>query len=254
MHECAINSQSVARRSSIPAGLSGMLNEGAPVIPRPAATVLLVDPTQEPWQVLMMRRPGGAGFAPGAYVFPGGSVHAEDAELADESRAAAVRELFEEVGILLARRSDGRFARDRECSRLRDKLMAGVGWIDGLRELRLRPAIDRLVFLARWVTPEAVARRFDTRFYIARRPAGQTVHPQPGEVVSWIWTTPAGALAVDGLQLVHATRRVLESVAAEADVSRLMARLRRRPESPPVLARLQRRPDGSFVVVEDRTA
>jgi len=243
----------VTQRSSIPAGLSGMINEGAPVTPRPAATVLLVDPTQQPWQVLMMRRPGGADFAPGAYVFPGGSVHAEDAELGDESRAAAVRELFEEVGILLARRSDGRFVRDRECSRLRATLMAGVGWIDGLRELRLTPAIDRLVFLARWITPEAVARRFDTRFYMARRPAGQTVHPQPGEVVSWTWTTPAGALVVDGLPLVHATRRILESVAAEGDVSRLMARLRRRPESPPVLPRLRRRPDGTFGVVDERT-
>src|SRR5215471_12993768 len=139
LYECTINCRSVTQRSSIPAGLSGMINEGAPVTPRPAATVLLVDPTQQPSQVLMMRRPGGADFAPGAYVFPGGSVHTEDAELGDESRAAAVRELFEEVGILLARRSDGRFARDRECSRLRDKLTAGVGWIDGLRGLRLTP-------------------------------------------------------------------------------------------------------------------
>ena len=72
--------------------------------------------------------------------------------------------------------------------------------------------------------------------------------------MSCTWTSPGGALAVDGLQLVHATRRILESVAAESDVSQLMARLRRRPESPPVLARLQRRPDGSFEVVEDRTA
>lgn len=227
-----------------------MLNEGAPVIPRPAATVLLVDPTRQPWQVLMMRRPGGADFAPGAYVFPGGSVHAEDAELGDESRTAAVREVFEEVGILLARRGNGRFARDRECGRLRDRLTAGAGWVDGLRQLGLTPATDRLVFLARWITPEAVARRFDTRFYLARRPAGQTVHPEPGEVVSWTWTTPAGALAVDGLPLVHATRRILESVAAESDVSRLMARLRRRQETPPVLPRLQRRPDGGFEVVE----
>jgi len=212
--------------------------------------VLLIDPAQQPWQVLMMRRPGGADFAPGAYVFPGGSVHAEDGELGDESRSAAVRELFEEVGILLARRCDRRFARDRECSRLRDRLAAGVDWVDGLRELELTPAIDRLVFLARWITPEAVARRFDTRFYLARRPAGQTVHPQPGEVVGWTWTTPAGALAVDGLQLVHATRRILESVAGETDVSRLMTGLRRRPETPPVMPRLLRRPDGGFDVIE----
>jgi 8-oxo-dGTP pyrophosphatase MutT (NUDIX family) len=247
----ALNCESVAQRPSIPAGLSGRFNEGAPVIPRLAATVLLVDPSARPWQLLMMRRPGGADFAPGAYVFPGGSVHAEDAGLGDESRTTALRELFEEVGILLARRHDGRFARDRECSRLRQELVAGAGWIDALRELRLTPANDRLVFLARWITPEVVARRFDTRFYVARRPVGQTVHPQPGEVVSWTWTTPSAALAADGLPLVHATRRILESVAGESDASRLMARLRRRSETPAVLPRVVRRPDGGFEVVDD---
>ncbi len=146
----------VTERAPIPAGLAGMLNEGAPVTPRPAATVLLVDPAASPWTLLMMRRPGGADFAPGAYVFPGGSVHTEDAELFDECRVAAVRELFEEVGILMARRRDGRFARDRECGRLRDLLRAGAGWGPALRELELAPALDRLTFLARWVTPEVL--------------------------------------------------------------------------------------------------
>lgn len=178
-------------------------------------------------------------------------MHAEDAELGDETRSAAVRELFEEVGILLARRSDRRFARDLECRRLRERLIAGADWIDALRGLELTPATDRLVFLARWITPEAVARRFDTRFYLARRPPGQTVHSQPGEVESWTWTTAAGALAVDGLPLVHATRRILESVAGERDVSRLMTRLRRRPETLPVMPRVLRRPDVSFEVFED---
>src|SRR2546427_12486439 len=104
---------------TIPPGLSGMLNDGPPVEPRPASSVLLVDHRARPWTVLMMRRPGGADFAPGAYVFPGGSRHAEDDGFEDPNRASAVRELFEEVGILLARRHDGSFARDRECERLR---------------------------------------------------------------------------------------------------------------------------------------
>ena len=243
----------MTRRPSIPAGLSGMFNEGAPVTPRPAASVLLVDPGARPWRVLMMRRPGGADFAPGAYVFPGGSIHDEDAELGDEPRAAGIRELFEEVGILLARRSDGRLARDRECSRLRERLVTGGGWIDALLHLGLTPANDRLVFLARWITPEAVARRFDTCFYIARRPAGQTVHPQPAEVASWTWTTPSAALAADGLPLVHATRRILETVAQEPDVSRLIARLRRRRETAPIMPRVVRRANGTFEVL-DQTA
>jgi len=199
----------------------------------------------------MMRRPGGADFAPGAYVFPGGSVHPEDVELADVDRSAAVRELFEEVGLLLARRHDRRFARDRECEKLRELLSAGSTWPAALRSLELTPALDRLVFLARWITPEAVSRRFDTRFYVARRPPGQTVRAQPGEVTDWLWTSPAEALAPGGPTLVHATRRILESVAGEADVGRLIARLRRRAETPPVTPRVARRPDGGFEIHED---
>ena len=241
----------VDQRSSIPDGLAAVLNQGAPVVPRRAATVLLVDAAAPPWRLLMMRRPTGADFAPGAYVFPGGSVHAEDAELGDVDRAAAVRELFEEVGILLARRPDGRFVRDRECVRLRERLEGGAGWTAALRELGLAPALDRLAFLSRWITPEAVSRRFDTRFYVARRPAGQTIHPQPGEVVDWLWIAPSAALAPDGPTLVHATRRVLESVAGEPDAARLIARLRRRPETPPVTPRVVRRPEGGFEVVDE---
>ena len=75
------------------------INEGPPVTPRPSATVLLVReaPNAGDWELLLMRRPGGADFAPGAYVFPGGTVHAGDSKFPDEIRAAAVRELFEEV-------------------------------------------------------------------------------------------------------------------------------------------------------------
>jgi recombination protein RecT len=199
----------------------------------------------------MMRRPGDAGFAPGAYVFPGGSVHTEDAELGDVDRAAAMRELFEEVGLLLARRADGRFARDRDCRYLREAMARGAAWAAALREVGLIPALDRLAFLSRWITPEAVSRRFDTRFYVARRPWGQTVVPQPGEVDDWLWIAPAAALAADGPPMVHATRRVLESVTGEQDASRLIARLRRRRETTPVTPRVVRLPSGGFQVVDD---
>jgi 8-oxo-dGTP pyrophosphatase MutT (NUDIX family) len=241
----------VTERSPIPAGLAGVLHDGEPVTPRPAATVLLIDQAERPWRLLMMRRPGGADFAPGAYVFPGGSVGAEDGEGPAGRRLAAVRELFEEVGILLARRPDGRTARDRECGRLRERLDVGAGFGPALRDLGLTPALDRLVFLARWITPAVVRRRFDTWFYVARRPPGQTVHPQSGEVSEWLWISPAEALAEGGPTLVHATRRVLQSVAGEPDASRLIARLRRRRETPPVLPRVVPRPDGGFDVVDD---
>jgi len=102
----------------------------------------------------------------------------------------------------------------------------------------------------RSVTPERLARRFDTRFFLARRPASQPVLPQPGEVEDYLWVTPARALSGE-LALVHATRRILESVSSEPDAARLMARLRRRRhETPPIRPRLVDLPNGGFQIVE----
>jgi recombination protein RecT len=236
--------------SGIPPGLAGLLHEGPEVTPRPSASVLLVDHRERPWRLLMMRRPRGAEFAPSAYVFPGGSVHEVDRGFPDPGRGAAVRELFEEAGILLARRRDGRFAREAECSGLRDRLAAGQDWPVALGTLGLSPAFDRLVFLARWITPARLARRFDTRFFVARRPAAQGVFPQAGEVEEYVWVTPSEALE-GGLSLVHATRRILQSVAAEDDAGRLFARLRRRrQEAAPVQPRLVEAPGGGFEILE----
>src|SRR6266566_4313044 len=98
---------------AVPPDLAGHLNlDGPPVVPRASATVLLLR-GDEPWELLMVHRPGGADFAPGAYVFPGGTVHEDDREFDDELRGAAARELFEETGILLARE-----AGDEECARV----------------------------------------------------------------------------------------------------------------------------------------
>src|SRR5579871_1397616 len=167
------------------------INTGPPVEPRPSSTVLLIR-GRDPWELLMVHRPGGADFAPGAYVFPGGSVHSGDSSWPDPVRAAAVRELFEEVGILLARRR-GRFARDVECEAVRDALARGSDFSSALREIGLEPAFDRLVLFERWITPPQLSRRFDARFFFARMPAGQTVRPQEGEVTDWLWLSPQRA-------------------------------------------------------------
>ena len=134
----------------------------------------------------MVQRPGGADFAPSAWVFPGGTVTEEDRTFDDELRAAAMRELFEETGIQLA-------------------------------------SGEELLLFARWVTPAQVRRRYDARFYLARLPDGQTVTPQEGEVVDWRWVSPAAALNDPDFTLVYATRAVLESVADAADVESLLA-------------------------------
>jgi 8-oxo-dGTP pyrophosphatase MutT (NUDIX family) len=224
----------------------GAINEGPPVTPRPSATVLLVRGS-DPWELLLMRRPGGADFAPNAHVFPGGSVHAADSEAQDPIAAAAVRELFEEVGILLARKG-GRLARDRDNEQVRSLLAEGKTFGHALESLGLEPAHDRLTLLTRWVTPAMISRRFDTRFFLAKLPAGQTVRAQEGEVVDWLWISPARALNEPEVSLVYATRAVLESVAGEADASALFARARRQREVPIVQPRMVQTESGWEIV------
>jgi 8-oxo-dGTP pyrophosphatase MutT (NUDIX family) len=202
---------------------------------------------KHPWELLLMRRPGGADFAPDAYVFPGGAVQADDSDGMDAISAAAVRELFEEVGILLARRR-GRFARGRDCEQVRSLVADGQTFGQALGSLELAPAYDRLVPLARWVTPAQLRRRFDARFFLARLPADQSVRPQAGEVADWLWITPAKALSDPKVTLVYATRSVLESVADGADAAAVFARARRQREVPIVEPRLVKTDDGWEVV------
>jgi len=202
---------------------------------------------KKPWELLLMRRPGGADFAPGAYVFPGGVVHAEDSRWEDSIAAAAVRELFEEVGILIAR--DGRrFARDRDCDLVRALVAGGSSFGDALRSIGLQPAIDRLVLLTRWVTPALMSRRYDARFFIARLPAAQVVHSQADEVTDWLWITPERALSEPEITLVYATRKVLESVAADADANSLFTRVRRLKDVPIVEPRMVQTESGWQIV------
>jgi 8-oxo-dGTP pyrophosphatase MutT (NUDIX family) len=202
---------------------------------------------KEPWELLLMRRPGGADFAPGAYVFPGGVVHDDDAQWADEIAAAAVRELFEEVGILLAR-SGRRFANGRDCDLVRELIAGGSSFGDALRSRGLLPALDRLVLLARWVTPAQLSRRYDARFYLARLPAGQAVRAQPDEVTDWLWASPEQALSDQMITLVYATRKVLESVAHDEGVTSLFRRARRLTNVPIVEPRLVQTDSGWEIV------
>jgi 8-oxo-dGTP pyrophosphatase MutT (NUDIX family) len=199
----------------------GAINTGPPVTPRPSATVLLVR-GERPWELLLMQRPRGADFAPGAYVFPGGTVHGDDMGCGDEIRMAAVRETFEEVGALLARRG-GWFAGSAECDAVRSIVSGGKSFGEALRELRLEPALDSLVLFARWVTPSLMRRRYDARFFLARMPEDQVVRPQEGEVTDWLWITPERALISPEVTLVYATRAVLESVASEVDAQKLFS-------------------------------
>ncbi len=192
----------------------------------------------DPWELLLVHRPGGADFAPGAYVFPGGAIHEDDQRWEDSIRAAAVRELFEEAGILLARSFRGGFAGEAHADSVRSLIQGGASFTDALGELGLAPAMGGLVLVARWVTPAQMRRRFDARFFLARLPDGQSVRPQEGEVTDWLWIAPRKALENPEITLVYATRAVLESVADTRDVSALFARARKRRKVPLVEPRL----------------
>jgi 8-oxo-dGTP pyrophosphatase MutT (NUDIX family) len=178
-------------------------------------------------------------------VFPGGTVHDGDRVFEDPLRAAAIREVFEEVGILLAPS-----ATDTECVEVRKRVEAGASFGRALEELGLTPAVDELVMFARWVTPAQLRRRFDARFYLAQLPEGQSVHPQEGEVTDWRWIAPSHALTNPDITLVYATRAVLESVAGARDISTLFAQARELKEIPTVEPRVVQT-EGGWEIVRD---
>jgi len=211
--------------------------------PRPAATlVLLRDAAQGP-ELFMVERSHAADFVAGAYVFPGGAVDDADAHpeiqvrvrgLSDPAASrrlgvpsngigywvAAVRECFEEAGILLAvDRGGAPIAPERmlELEAYRDKLNAGeIAFLEFLEREDLYLPCDRIAYFAHWITPPARSRRYSTRFFVALAPAGQIGSHDAGETVSHTWIRPAEALArsEEGtLTLVNATRDALSRLA-----------------------------------------
>jgi 8-oxo-dGTP pyrophosphatase MutT (NUDIX family) len=170
-------------------------------------------------------------------VFPGGTVHADDKLGPDEIKAAATRELFEEAGVLLARRGRS-LASASDCDAMRARLQRRETFPAALAGCGLEPALDRLVLMARWVTPSLLSRRYDARFYLARMPSSQKVVPQEGEVTGWLWITPEHALRDPDITLVYATRSVLETIATGESSAELFKRARSQREVPIVEPRM----------------
>jgi 8-oxo-dGTP pyrophosphatase MutT (NUDIX family) len=199
-----------------------------PVIPSPAATlVLLRDRLPEAVEVLLLQRHAKSKFAAGDYVFAGGKIEADDMPddgerfcrgLTPQQASArlggglaprealsywvgAIREAFEEVGVLLAYESDGRLLRITAESRQRYESYraacqkANPAFFDMLRAERLTLATDRLAYFAHWITPEEQPIRFDTRFFVALMPPTQEPVVDGHEIVDLKWLTPAEAIA-----------------------------------------------------------
>ena len=162
---------------------------GAVTTPRQAATVILLRGDGETLEVLLVKRSPEQRFMGGAWVFPGGAVDAHEGEGDAAHRVAALREVAEEAGVTL-------------------------------------PDPDALVKFSRWITPAAIAIRFDTHFFLAPVPAGATPRCDGRECVDLGWFTPAAALeayAAGEIELVFPTIKHLEQLAGFESADEVLA-------------------------------
>jgi 8-oxo-dGTP pyrophosphatase MutT (NUDIX family) len=237
-----------------------------PVTPRPASTVVLVREAGPAFEVLLLRRNASLAFLGGAFVFPGGSVDTEDADLPAETArwlgtgrlepetepglvAAAARELFEEAGVLLAR-GDAGSPTEAEIREVGSKIgsIADLGALLTAGGWRL--AADDLVPFGRIVTPRTQPRRFDTHFFLAVNPDGQEPRHDPGESDATSWIAPARAIEPDmsrELALTPPTWFTMALLAQHRSISELFAWAAARPivQIEPVLEKAE---DGSVTV------
>jgi 8-oxo-dGTP pyrophosphatase MutT (NUDIX family) len=206
---------------------------------------MLLRDTTDGVEVFMLRRTTAAAFASGMYVFPGGKVDTADGEGDEAFVIAAIRECYEEAGVLLATDARGDMATDGHAA-----LAHRQAVYDGAIDLRalcaehdLRPAVDDLVWLSRWVTPSGeAARRFDTRFFVALAPAGQTSHHDDNETVASEWVRPADALRrqrAGELSMMVPTVKSLEFLAGCGDAAEAMVSARQVGRPEPIRPRLR---------------
>lgn len=207
--------------------------EPAPV--RPAATVLLLRDSPQGVEVLMTRRSLTASFAPGAYVFPGGGIDAADAQAHGQATRrptqsdlhltqaiAAIRESFEELGVLLAVRPDGAPATAKDVAALDRK----APFLPQAAARGLWLAAADVFVLAQWITDRDLPRRFDVPFLVARMPEGQTPVADEAEQFEPVWVRPADALArhKEGhFFIIFPTIRTLERLLQYANVEAVLA-------------------------------
>jgi 8-oxo-dGTP pyrophosphatase MutT (NUDIX family) len=213
---------------------------------RDAATVLLVRDGDAGLEVFMLRRSLNSVFVGGAYVFPGGAVdeadrHA-DLEAVCDGRSdagasallgvdtgglaywvAAVRECFEEAGVLLAHAGDGHvisFADPGVADRFRLHRKAVDSGehrlIDVCRIEDLHIAADQIHYISHWITPRGAPRRYDTRFFVAAAPAEQVPLHDDRETIANLWVRPSDALERERkgeLEMIFPTIKTLEAIA-----------------------------------------
>ncbi|MCX7619629.1 MAG: NUDIX domain-containing protein [Acidimicrobiales bacterium] len=251
---------------------------------RDAATVMLVRDSLSGngIEVFMLRRNLKSDFVGGAFVFPGGAVDDADrnADLdavchgrsdADASRrlglergglafwVAAIRECFEEAGVLLAYDSSGELVRfdDPEVDarfRLHRKAID-----DGQRRLveicaveGLQLAVDAMYYFSHWITPEGAPRRYDTRFFVARAPEAQEPLHDDREVIANLWIAPAEALErheAGDFDLIFPTMRSLVTLSRFDCCDELIEAAAATDEVPAILPRIVEDEGGGYRIV-----
>lgn len=227
---------------------------------RLAATVVLLRDGREGLEVFMMQRASRMDFG-GLHVFPGGKVDIEDAEgamaahcpgLSDAEASArlglehgglafwvaAIRECFEEAGMLLVYGPDGAMLRAQKprwaagLRALRDELNAGErSFLDVCQQMSMQLAVDRVHYFSHWITPEGPPRRYDTRFFLAAAPREQDGLHDERELVDSCWIRPVDALEArqqGNFNLIYPTLSTLEALATFATAEEALRRVAER--------------------------
>ena len=249
---------------------------------RPASTVMLLRDSEHDIEVFMMQRTTTAAFASGMYVFPGGRVDdvdgaselddlcegLTDAEASDLLRVpsgglaywvAAIRESFEEAGVLLARDEHGDFVRLNDPDSQQRFAAARHAVHDGALSLAefcrregLRLAVDTISYVSHWVTPVGEKRRFDTRFFVAVAPPAQDLMHDDKETIASLWVTPTDALgrAERGeLAMIPPTVANLQFLAPHHSTSAAVAAAQTIGVPTPIVPKLRYGSDGRVVEV-----
>jgi 8-oxo-dGTP pyrophosphatase MutT (NUDIX family) len=253
-------------------------------VPKKAATVILLrDKKPEGFEVFLLKRHEKSSFMGGNFVYPGGRVDQDDGSLEicslskgmtfddaqtilggtfsrEESFAhwiAAIRELFEEAGILLAYDQQGNLFRTRSRDEeerflnYREFLQKGkISLCELAQREKLLLALEELYYYAHWITPEARSERFDTRFFLAQYPIGQEASHDQKETTAGIWITPRKALEENlkgEVMLSPPTLKTLEDLSRFKSIEEVLYSLKER-EIRPILPILTKISDNPLIV------
>ena len=249
-----------------------------PSHPRPAATIILARDSEHGIEVFMMKRTTEVTFAKGMHVFPGGGVDTSDhaAEMhalcigVDDASAsaelgmqagglaywiAAIRECFEEAGLLIGYRDHPELlqltATDaQKLSDLRLELAENkLTFAQLLQREQLRAATDQLIYYSHWITTPGRPRRYDTRFFIAPAPAEQIAMHDNSETVAHLWVRPGEAIELfkrGEIDLMFPTIKTLESLMQFGRVEDLLTHARSKPQIPAITPHVSTARDGSI--------